>query len=73
VRLRRGAGAAIRHYAERQRCAAKLLSWSQVVYLDKSQLACVVVALGPCCSEKLYRLTRAAMLKMVSSSSVVST
>jgi hypothetical protein len=49
MHLRRGAGTAIRHYAERQRCPAILLSRSQVVYLDQSQLAYIAVALGPCC------------------------
>jgi hypothetical protein len=36
VHLKGGAGIAIRHYVERQRCVAKLLSRSQVVYLDQS-------------------------------------
>jgi hypothetical protein len=63
MHLRRGAGSTIRHYAERQRCAAILLSRSQVVYLDQSQLACIAAALGPCCWENLYRLTIVAMLE----------
>jgi hypothetical protein len=63
MHFRRGAGTAIRHYAERQRCVAILLSRSQDVYLDQSQLACIAAALGPCCWEDLYRLTRVAMLE----------